>query len=55
MQTSDFSARGAPSLKRYFSLTELGYGFTLLKNDETDASYEETVQYTMFESLQLMG
>jgi hypothetical protein len=43
MQTSDFSSRGAPALKRYFSLTELGYGFTLLVNGEKDATYEETV------------
>jgi len=51
---SDLSGRGAPNIKRYFCLTDIGYGFTLINNLETDISYEEAVDYPKFENLEFL-
>ena len=55
IQVVDLAGRGAPKIIRYFCLSDIGYGFTLVDNLETDISYEETVDYPKFENLELMA
>lgn len=46
--------KGAPLIKKYKCFGEEGYGFIIIENDETAASYKEKVSYTNFKGLEFV-
>jgi hypothetical protein len=53
-KVTTFEAQGAPEIKKYFAMTEEGYGYVHLVNGEAEATYTEQVNYTKFDKLQLL-
>ena len=52
-KVTDFESQGAPDIKKYFAMTEEGYGYVHIANDDAEAVYKESINYTKFEKLQL--
>lgn len=53
-KVTTFEGQGAPKVKKYFGMTEEGYGYVHITNDETEAEFTEHVNYTKFERLSLL-
>ena len=50
---TNFESQGAPDITKYFAMTEEGYGYVHIVNNEAEAVYKENINYTKFEKLQL--
>ena len=50
----NFSAKGAPDIKKYKCFNEEGYGFIYIENKEKEATFKEKVDYKKFEGLEMM-
>lgn len=48
-----FEEQGAPEIKKYFAITEEGYGYVHIVNNEKEARYTESINYTKFDRLEL--
>ena len=53
-KVTNFEEQGAPGITKYFAMTEEGYGYVHIVNDETEARYREHINYTKFDKLELM-
>lgn len=51
----DFSANGAPDIKKYKGFGEELYGFVHFVNDSKDATFKEKVNYTTFTNLSMLA
>jgi len=51
---TEFVAEGAENLKKYFAVTEEGYGFVHISNKEAEASYFEQVVFNKFDKLTML-
>ena len=50
---TNFESQGASDITKYFAMTEEGYGYVHIVNNETEAVYKESINYTKFEKLEL--
>ena len=53
-KTITFEGQGAPNITRYFAMTEEGYGYVHIVNDEEEARFKEKIEYTKFDKLSLL-
>ena len=52
-KVTNFAEQGAPGITKYFAMTEEGYGYVHIQNDDAEAKYRETINYTKFDKLEL--
>ena len=52
-KVTTFESQGSPDIKKYFAMTEEGYGYVHVVNDDPEAVYKESINYTKFEKLEL--
>jgi len=50
----NFTDKGAPSINKYKSFQDEGYGFIYVTNNEQEATFNEKVNYTNFKGLEMM-
>lgn len=53
-KVTTYETQGAPKVKKYFAMTEEGYGYVHITNDEVEAEFTEEVNYTKFDRLSLL-
>ena len=49
-----FDDQGASEIKKYFAMTEEGYGYVHIVNNEAEARFKERIEYTKFDRLSLL-
>ena len=49
-----FEDQGAPDITKYFAMTEEGYGYVHIVNNEQEARFKEKIEYSKFEKLSLL-
>jgi len=52
-KVTNFAEQGAPGITKYFAMTEEGYGYVHIVNNEAEAKYRENINYTKFDKLEL--
>lgn len=52
-KVTNFAEQGAPGITKYFAMTEEGYGYVHIVNNEQEAKYRENINYTKFDKLEL--
>lgn len=50
---TNFESEGAADITKYFAMTEEGYGYVHIVNNETEAKYRENINYTKFDKLEM--
>lgn len=50
----NFAEQGAPKIKKYKHFGPEGYGFIIVRNEEAEATFEETVKFNTFKGLELL-
>jgi hypothetical protein len=53
-KVTTYADQGAPNLTKYFGMTEEGYGYVHITNNEVEAEFTEVVNYTKFDRLSLL-
>jgi hypothetical protein len=48
------AAQGAPDIKRYFGESDEGFIYVHIDNQDSEATYSENVDFTMFDNLQFL-
>merc|ERR1719148_633100 len=46
-------SKAPPGITKYFAMTEEGYGYVHIVNNESEAKYRENINYTKFDKLEL--
>ena len=49
-----FDDQGAPDIVKYFAMTEEGYGYVHIVNNEAEARFKEKIEYSKFDKLRLL-